>query len=86
LIYHQDIFIQNIIDNKDINIDSWKQKYKDVKLGWDWDEIDTWIETIQDKAKKKRLLPTFITPLTLNEYNKELIYKLGGDHLFYKSK
>jgi len=32
------------------------------------------------------LYPTFITPINLNEYNKKIIYKQGGHHLFYKNK
>ncbi|MDQ7085689.1 MAG: tetratricopeptide repeat protein [Sulfurovum sp.] len=40
-----------------LSLDEWKQKYDGVSLGsWGWDEIDTWMETIEDSTKKAKLL------------------------------
>ena len=38
-------------------VDDWKEKYRGVGLsGWDFDELDMWIETIEDKDRRDRLM------------------------------
>jgi tetratricopeptide (TPR) repeat protein len=56
-IYYEMLKIfEKIILNKKIYIEKWEIEYKDTHFSWNFDILDKWIETIEDKDIKKRLL------------------------------
>jgi len=36
--------LQDITHNKKVNLEQWKQKYRGVEMGWDFDILDEWID------------------------------------------
>jgi len=48
--------LQSIVNGKNVDIDDWKNKYKEVKLDLAWYELDTWISNVKDGEIKTKLL------------------------------
>jgi len=47
--------LQNITHNKKVNLEQWKQKYRGVEMGWDFDILDEWIDRFDEGEVKERL-------------------------------
>ena len=49
--------LQDIVNDKEVKINSWRAKYRGVDLGgWSFDELDMWIGEIKDSKIKNRLM------------------------------
>ena len=49
--------MKDIVKNQEVDIEGWVQKYRGVGLnGWSFDELREWIDTIEDKEMKNRLI------------------------------
>ena len=61
--YQKEIFIayemlkilQDIVQNKEVDLEEWVQKYRGVELGWDFDILDEWIDGFDEGEVKERL-------------------------------
>ncbi len=48
--------LQDISHKKEVNLEQWKQKYEGVSMGgWSFDELETWIDGVEDRDLKVRL-------------------------------
>ena len=48
--------LQNIVQNQEVDIEGWVQKYRGVGLGgWSFDELREWIDGIEDGVVKAKL-------------------------------
>ncbi|MFK5976544.1 MAG: tetratricopeptide repeat protein [Sulfurovum sp.] len=59
MVYEMLKTIEDVANNKETNIESWKSKYKNIglyKWNWDYNKLDDWIKTIKDKQIKTKLL------------------------------
>ena len=41
--------------NKKVNLEQWKQKYRGVEMGWNFDILDEWIDGFDEGEVKQRL-------------------------------
>lgn len=49
--------LQDVVNDKKVNVEEWKQKYHGVGLGgWGFDELDAWIDGMQENKVKTKLL------------------------------
>ncbi|MCH9739928.1 MAG: hypothetical protein K0U38_03680, partial [Epsilonproteobacteria bacterium] len=46
---------QNISTGKDAKMESWRQKYCDVELDWNFDELQSWVDRFENGEVKVRL-------------------------------
>ena len=47
--------LQDITHNKKVNLEQWKQKYRGVKMNWNFDMLDEWIDGFDEGEVKERL-------------------------------
>jgi tetratricopeptide (TPR) repeat protein len=47
--------IQSIINNEPYDIENWKEKYRNIKLNWNFNILDEWINNFEDKQIKAKL-------------------------------
>ena len=47
--------LQDITHNKKVNLEQWKQKYRGVEMGWDFEMLYEWIDGFDEGEIKKRL-------------------------------
>ena len=48
--------LQNIVQNQEVDIEGWVQKYRGVGLGgWSFDELHEWIDGLEDEVLKVKL-------------------------------
>jgi len=47
--------LQDITHNKKVNLEQWKQRYRGVEMGWNFDILDKWIDGFDEGEVKERL-------------------------------
>ena len=47
--------IKDTAQNRKIDIEAWKRKYKGVHLGWSFKELDDWVVGLEDEVIKSRV-------------------------------
>ena len=48
--------LQNIAQNKEANLEEWKEKYKDVSLGgWGFTALDSWVAKMGEGEMKRKV-------------------------------
>lgn len=51
--------LQNISQNKETNIEYWKEKYKNISLAdWSFNELESWVAKMEESDKKSKLKET----------------------------
>jgi len=50
--------LQNIVQEKESNVEKWKEKYRGVKLDWSFSELDVWVAKMGNSEKKRKLIDT----------------------------
>ena len=48
--------LQDIVQNQEVDIEGWVQKYRGVELGWSFDELREWIDGVEEGKIKERLI------------------------------
>ena len=48
--------LQDITHNKKVNLELWKQKYRSVEMDWNFDMLHEWVDGVQDKEIRTRLM------------------------------
>ena len=47
--------LQDISHKKEVNLEQWKEKYEGIELGWSFDELESWIDGVEESDLKVRL-------------------------------